>query len=156
MAWQWRMTRLDYVMSNPGAHLGMGGKSGMMAESTHLETAMNRITTTILASALAAGAQIAHGADPTDAARRHVVVHFSDLNPTSIEGATTLYRRLQSAAEKVCTQGETRDLATVFRVKACVSGAISAAVADINQPSLTAYFRAKQGRANAAVRQASR
>jgi len=117
---------------------------------------MNRITTTILASALAAGAQIVHGADPTDADRRHVVVHFSDLNPTSIEGATTLYRRLQSAAEDVCTQGHTRDLATVSLVKACVSGAISAAVADINQPSLTTYFRAKQGYANAAVRQASR
>lgn len=156
MAWQRRMTRLDYVMSNPGAHLGMGGKSGMTTESTHLETAMNRITTTILASALVAGAQIAHGADPTDGARRHVVVPLSDLNPTSIEGATTLYRRLQSAAESVCTEGATRDLATVFRVKACVSGAISAAAADINQPSLTAYFRAKQGHANAAVRQASR
>ena len=117
---------------------------------------MNRINTTILAFALAAGGQIAHGADPIDAARRHVVVHFSDLNATSIEGATTLYHRLQSAAENVCTQGDTRDLATVFRVKACVSGAISAAVADINQPSLTAYFRAKQGYANAEVRQASR
>ena len=117
---------------------------------------MNRITTTILASALAAGAQIAHGADPTDAARRHVVVHFSDLNPTSIEGATTLYRRLQSAAETVCAEHGTRDVKSVFRVKTCVSGAISAAVADINQPSLTAYFRAKQGHANAAVRQASR
>jgi UrcA family protein len=117
---------------------------------------MNRITTIILASALAAGAQIAHGADPTDAARRHIVVHFSDLNPTSIEGATTLYRRLQSAAERVCTQGDTRDLATAFLFKPCVSGAISAAVADINQPSLTAYFLAKQGYANAVVRQASR
>jgi UrcA family protein len=117
---------------------------------------MNRITTTILASALAAGAQIAHGVDPTDAARRHVVVHFSDLNPTSIEGATTLYRRLQSAAENVRTEGDTRDLARVFRVKTCVSAAISAAVADINQPALTAYYRAKQGNANAAVRQASR
>jgi hypothetical protein len=65
MAWQRRMTRLDYAVSNPAAHLRMGGISGTTAESTHLETAMNGITTTILASALAAGAQIAHGADPT-------------------------------------------------------------------------------------------
>lgn len=150
------MTRLDYAMSNPGAHLGMGGISGKTAESTHLEIPMNRITTTILAFALAAGAQIAHGADPTDAARRHIVVHFSDLNPTSIEGATTLYRRLQSAAENVCTQGDTRDLASASRVKTCVSAAISAAVADIDQPSLTAHYRAKNGYANATVRQASR
>jgi UrcA family protein len=128
----------------------------MTAESTHLETAMHRITTIILASALAAGAQIAHGADPADAARRHIVVHFSDLNPISIEGATTLYRRLQSAAENVCTQGDTRDLASASRVKTCVSAAISAAVADIDQPSLTAHYRAKNGYANATVQQASR
>jgi UrcA family protein len=117
---------------------------------------MNRITTIILASALAAGAQIAHGSDPTDAARRHVVVHFSDLNPASIEGATTLYRRLQSAAESVCAERGTRDVGSLTRVKPCVSAAMSAAVADINQPTLTAYDRSKHGYANAAVRQASR
>lgn len=117
---------------------------------------MNRITTIILASALAAGAQIAHAADPTDAPRRHVEVHFSDLNPTSMDGATILYRRLQSAAESVCAEGGTRNLGSVFRVKTCVSAAISAAVADINQPSLTAYYRAKHGYTSAAVRQASR
>jgi UrcA family protein len=103
-----------------------------------------------------AGAQIAHAADPTDASLRHVKVHFSDLNLTGTEGATTLYHRLRSAAESVCTEGGTRDLASVTRVKTCTSAAISAAVADINQPSLTAYFRAKQGYTNAAVRQASR
>ena len=115
---------------------------------------MNRITTIILASALAAGAQIAHAADPTDAPRRHVEVHFSD--PTSMDGATILYRRLQSAAESVCAEGGTRNLGSDFRVKTCVSAAISAAVADINQPSLTAYYRAKHGYTSAAVRQASR
>jgi UrcA family protein len=129
---------------------------GMTAESTHLETAMNRITTIILASALAAGAQIASAADPTDAPRRQVEVHFSDLNLTSIDGATTLYHRLQSAAASVCTEGDTGDWGSVLRVQTCVSAAISAAVADINQPSLTAYYRAKHGYTSAAVRQASR
>src|SRR5579864_3742174 len=109
---------------------------------------MNRITTTILASALAIGAQTAHGADPTDAARRHVVVRFSDLNPTSVEGAATLYRRLQSAAASVCTQGGIRDLTGAFRLRTCASAALAAAVTDINQPSLTAYYRAKHGYAN--------
>jgi UrcA family protein len=126
----------------------------MTAKSTHLETAMNRITTIILTSALAAGAQIAHAADPTDL--RHVKVLFSDLNLTSIDGATTLYRRLQSAAESVCAEHGTRDVKSVFRVKACESAAMSAAVAEINQPALTAYYRVKHGYTNAAVRQASR
>ena len=117
---------------------------------------MNRITTIILTSALAAGAQIAHAAEPTDASLRHVTVLFSDLNLTSIDGATTLYRRLQSAAESVCAEHGTRDVRSIFRVRTCESAAMSAAVADINQPTLTAYYRAKHSYTNAAVRQAAR
>ena len=117
---------------------------------------MNRITTIILTSVLAAGAQIAVAAEPTEASARHVKVVFSDLNLTSIDGATTLYRRLQSAAESVCAEHGTRDVKSIFRVKSCESAAMSAAVADINQPTLTSYYRAKQGYTNAAIRQASR
>jgi UrcA family protein len=117
---------------------------------------MNRMTTIILTSALAAGAQMAHSADPTDASARHVKVPFSDLNLTSIEGATTLYRRLQNAAESVCAEHGTRDVRSLFRAQTCMSAAMTAAVADINQPTLTAYYRAKHTDTNAAVRQASR
>jgi UrcA family protein len=130
--------------------------SGNDSQINTLETAMNRITTIILTSALAVGAQMAHAADPTDASLRHVKVLYSDLNLTSIDGATTLYRRLQSAAESVCAEHGTKDLGSVFRVKTCVSAAVSAAVADINQPTLTAYYRAKHSYTSAAVRQASR
>ncbi len=80
---------------------------------------MNRITTIILVSALAAGAQIAHAADPADASPRHVKVLFSDLNLTSIDGASTLYRRLQGAAESVCAEHGTRDVKSVFRARTC-------------------------------------
>jgi UrcA family protein len=117
---------------------------------------MNRITTIILTSTLAVGAQIALASEPTDASLRHVKVLYSDLNLNSIDGAATLYRRLQSAAESVCAEHGTRDVKIVFRVKTCQSAAMSAAVADINQPTLTAYYRAKHGYTNAAVRQASR
>jgi UrcA family protein len=130
--------------------------SGNDSQINTLETAMNRITTIILTSAVAVGAQMAHAADPTDASLRHVKVLYSDLNLTSIDGATTLYRRLQSAAESVCAEHGTKDLGSVFRVKTCVSAAVSAAVADINQPTLTAYYRAKHSYTSAAVRQASR
>ena len=132
------MTRLDYAMT------------------THLETAMNRITTIILTSALVAGAQIAHAADPAEATLRHVKVQFSDLDLASVDGATTLYHRLQSAAEGVCAEHGTRDVKSASRVKTCISAAISAAVVDVNRPSLTTYYRAKHGDTNAAVRQASR
>jgi UrcA family protein len=130
--------------------------SGLTAQSTYLETAMNRSTTIILASALAVSAQIAPAADQTDAPVRRVNVHFSDLNLTGIEGATTLYHRLQSAAQSVCAEDGTKDLGSLMRVKTCVAAAISAAVTQVNQPTLTAYYRSKLGTANAAVRQASR
>jgi UrcA family protein len=130
--------------------------SGNDSQINTLETAMNRITTIILTSALAVGAQMAHAADPTDASLRHVKVLYSDLDLTSIDGATTLYRRLQSAAESVCAEHGTKGPGSVFRVKTCVSAAVSAAVADINQPTLTAYYRAKHSYTTAAVRQASR
>jgi UrcA family protein len=128
----------------------------MQAKSTYPETAMNRIATIILTSTLAAGAQIALAAEPTDASARHVKVLYSDLNLTSIDGATTLYRRLQSAAESVCAEHGTRDVRSIFRVRTCESAAMSAAVADINQPTLTAYYRAKHSYTNATVRQAAR
>ena len=117
---------------------------------------MKRITTIILTSALAAATQIANAADPTDATLRHVKVQFSDLDLASVDGATTLYRRLQSAAESVCAEHGTRDVGSVSRVKTCISAAMSAAVVDISQPSLTTYYRGKHGYTNAAVRQASR
>jgi UrcA family protein len=117
---------------------------------------MNRITTIILTSALAAGAQIAHAADPTDDSPRHVAVHFADLDVASVDGAAVLYHRLQSAAKSVCSEDNTRDLASASRVNTCVSKAISAAVTQINRPTLTAYYRAKLGYANVALRQASR
>ncbi len=117
---------------------------------------MNRITTIILTSALAAGAQIAHAADPTDDSSRHVTVHFADLDVTNVEGEAALYHRLQSAAKSVCSEDNTKDLASESRVKTCESKAISAAVTEINRPTLTAYYRAKLGYGNVALRQASR
>jgi UrcA family protein len=117
---------------------------------------MNRITTTILTTVLAATAQLAYAGDQIDDSRRHVEVRFADLNLSTTEGAAALYQRLHSAAESVCNEDGTKDLNSVFRVKACVSAAISAAVTQIDRPVLTAYYRAKLGGTTAAVRQASR
>ncbi|MFI4868518.1 MAG: UrcA family protein [Steroidobacterales bacterium] len=117
---------------------------------------MNRFTTIILTSALAAGAQIAHAADPIDDSRRHVTVHYADLNVTSVGGATALYHRVQRAAESVCSEGQIRDFEAAGSFTTCVSNTISSAVTQINQPTLTAYYRSKLGNANVALRQASR
>jgi UrcA family protein len=117
---------------------------------------MNRFTATILTTTLAATAQLAYAAHPTDDSRRHIEVSYADLNLSTTEGAAVLYGRLRAAAENVCSEHNMEDLRNVFRVKVCVSTAISDAVAQIDQPALTSYYRAKVGHTTAVVRQAAR
>jgi UrcA family protein len=81
-----------------------------------------------MTTGLAAIAQLASAASPIDDSRRHVEVQFADLNLSTTAGADMLYQRLHSAAESVCNEDGTKDLGSMFRVKACMSAAISAAV----------------------------
>jgi UrcA family protein len=116
---------------------------------------MNSLTTMILTFALTVGAQTALAADLIDDSTRHVEVHFADLDLSRVEGAASLYKRLRLAAETVC-RDDSKDLARVTRTKACMSDAMSTAVAQINRPILSAYYRAKLGIGNAALREAAR
>lgn len=154
MEWRRPVTRLDHAMNT-----GRRPQRALPAETqslTHLETSMNRITTTILTTVLAATAQMATADDSISDSRRHIEVHFADLNVSTPEGVAALYRRLHSAAESVCDEGGMKDLGSVARVNACMRAATSAAVTQIDRPMLTAYYRAKVGGTIAAVRQASR
>jgi UrcA family protein len=118
---------------------------------------MNRTTATILTTVLlAATAQLACAADPVDDSRRQIVVHFADLNLDSAHGAASLYNRLNGAAKDVCREEGTRDVASIARVKTCVAAAVSVAVARVDRPALTAYYRAKLAGTNGALLQASR
>jgi UrcA family protein len=128
----------------------------MTAKSTQPETAMNRFTTIILTSALAAGTQMDQAADPSDDSRRHVAVHYADLDVTTTEGVVALYHRVQRAAESVCSDGQVRDLEAAGSYTTCVSDTVSKAVSQINQPALTAYYRSKLGNANTPPQMASR
>jgi UrcA family protein len=116
---------------------------------------MNRFMATILATTLAATAQLASAGAPDDLPR-HVEVRFSDLNPGTPEGAVALYQRLQSAAQRVCAEDGTRDLGSVARSRACVSSALAAAITQVDRPLLTAYYQSLGGISTGAVRQASR
>ena len=117
---------------------------------------MNRITTMFLTTVLAASTQLAFAADPIDASRRHVTVGFADLSLSTPAGVAALYQRLHGAAQDVCREEGTKDLESTVRVKACVTTAVSEAVTEINNPALTAYYRARFAGSNAAVLQASR
>src|SRR5262249_55150293 len=115
------------------------------------ETAMNRFTlmmlTAALTTALATTAPLAQAADQaadsTAPAPAKMLIHYSDLDLTRPAGAVTLYRRLQTAAETVCTRINGEDVNHKLMFRRCVADALSRAVTEVDQPALGAYYRAK-------------
>jgi len=69
------------------------------------------------------------------------VVHFSDLDVSSVDGAKRLYARLRRAASEVCEPLESASAEGASEHGACVSKAIEDAVAHINRPRLSEYHR---------------
>jgi|SRR5271167_1670350 len=69
------------------------------------------------------------------------VVHFSDLDVSSIEDAKRLYARLRRAATEVCEPLESANPEGASEHRACVTKAIGDAVATINRPLLSQYHR---------------
>ncbi len=103
---------------------------------------MYRLTTTIMISVLALGYQLAK-ATPLQDDAPSVVVRFADLDLTHSDGVAVLYRRLKGAAETVCAPQNGRDLGSQTRYKTCWQSALGTAVAKVDQPALTAYYRAQ-------------
>jgi UrcA family protein len=69
-------------------------------------------------------------------------ISFADLNMNSPDGASTLYRRIRSAAESVCTPFQSREMTLLSEWRNCMDAAISGAVTRINNPQLTAVATA--------------
>jgi UrcA family protein len=78
-------------------------------------------------------------------------ISFADLNLNTTQGVTSLYRRISSAAGKVCTPFESRGLGLMSVWRHCMDQAISSAVDKVNNPALTAITQPKIGRASVPV-----
>jgi UrcA family protein len=115
---------------------------------------MYRFTTTMMIFGLALGFQSAHAASPENVPT--VVVHFADLDLSRSEGAIVLYRRLKGAAATVCAPLDDREIARHVSFEACVQSAISAAVAKVDKPALTAYLESKMSGRNARIQVAQK
>jgi UrcA family protein len=72
-----------------------------------------------------------------------VTVSYADLNLDRPEGAATLYRRIRAGASYVCRSLESRDVDRELQWERCIHEATAKAVAKVDQPVLTAYYRAK-------------
>ena len=98
----------------------------------------------VAAVCLGCAALGAHAGDSTgDVPTRKV--HYADLNLNTPTGAATLYRRIEQAAVQVCDFNESRDLAKVAMVKACIDRAMEQSVKAVNIPQLTRVYNARIG-----------
>jgi UrcA family protein len=74
-------------------------------------------------------------------------VHYADLNLNTQAGAAVLYRRIRNAAEQLCGDVGSRQLAQAAAAKACVERAIVASVRSVNNPKLTSEYNTRVGAA---------
>ncbi len=109
---------------------------------------MYRFATTLMILALGLGYQ-ANAAPSQDLPS--VIVQLADLDLTHSDGVAVLYRRLKVAAQTVCASLDGRGFWRKTRYEMCWHSALSTAVAKVDQPALTAYYRAKIGGGNATI-----
>jgi UrcA family protein len=78
---------------------------------------------------------------------RSETVKFQDLNVSTPAGAEALYRRIHAAARRVCESPSGWPSAWPEQVgaAACAKDAEARAIAKVNLPLLTAYYRTKTG-----------
>jgi len=99
---------------------------------------MHRFTTTIIICALGLGFQLGHAASPEGVPSQ--VVRFGDLDLSQSSGAAVLYHRLERAAAMACAPLD--DLLRHRYFEVCVQSAVRMAVAKVDRPALTAYYKA--------------
>jgi hypothetical protein len=59
-----------------------------------------------------------------------------------------LYGRIKKAANEVCGNWDSFDLAQLHALRTCVNDSVSRAVAQVNNPMLTSLNNAKTGKAD--------
>jgi UrcA family protein len=72
-------------------------------------------------------------------------IRYSDLDINTRAGATVLYARIRNAAQQVCGDVDSKQLAVSAAVKACVNRAISTSVRSVNSPKLTSVYNSHVG-----------
>jgi UrcA family protein len=74
---------------------------------------------------------------------REVVVKYGDLNLANPEGVSALYKRLHSAAVRVC-ETDSPYLQKKAEERACIADSMERAIARVNSPALTAFAAKKR------------
>ena len=117
-----------------------------------MKTNLFRLTIFVALGALALNTAMAESTRSNSVNTSSIAVSYADLNMASTEGLDILYRRIKSAAHKVCGVDKmpgrpvdkmrvSQDI--VSRNQACVADAIDDAISDINNVKLTYLHQAR-------------
>ena len=103
---------------------------------------MNKHLIGIAVFTLAAAAYAAAPANAADSAAPQLAhpVSFSDLDLTRTADAQTLYQRIKTAADAVCSPLDGAQIREKVNRSACVNDAIERAIKQVNEPLLTGYY----------------
>jgi UrcA family protein len=93
-----------------------------------------------LAGIMAAGAASAAGHDSDVPS---IVVKYSDQSLATDDGAYALYRRITSAAKRVCPDASTKDLSRLAKAEQCREDAVARAIRQIDNSRLAALHAAR-------------
>ncbi len=107
---------------------------------------MKFVKTIVIGAAMAAASTAFAGA-PLSGEPVSKAVRFADLDLSSTEGVSALYRRLHNAAESVCSSLKGASARTVVAYRDCRTEAVQSAVSRINAPMLTRHHQLKTGSA---------
>jgi UrcA family protein len=93
--------------------------------------------------AIAAATLIADVAAAKEPGVAHTVVNYSDLDLTRSEDAARLYARLKNASQQVCYSHDRLTLRAQRLQQDCIDGALSRAVAKVNDAKVTSLHAAE-------------
>jgi UrcA family protein len=110
----------------------------MSMHATERKSVCYFLTAGLAVLALAGAAPAADAADPTQPPT--VVVSYDDLNIDSPQGARILFARIRNAATRVCGSLEARGPEAFSQFRKCYQQAMDAAVAQIDEPAVTALY----------------
>ena len=101
----------------------------------------------LLAALSAAGWSMVAHANDADYDVPWQVVEFADLNLDSTMGTTSLYHRIEFAAERVCGGSRgARELSRAARFNSCKAQAVGRAVDAVHSKALTSLYLTKTSR----------
>ena len=87
---------------------------------------------------------------------KQYTVRFADLDLSKLDGAASLYRRLNQAAAIVCSPLQSQQLAMAAKYQSCINQAITGAVANVGRPMLSQYAESQTKGWKSAVTQLAR